>query len=685
MHIGGLFGINYVISLSSTVLAVQRTPRRTHTRPLFLAAHARTWDGITHLAQGLTICLCASKIIPSLVMSLLNVPSTPFPPNFSSSSNASDWNQTKSGATSLGDGLPGRLVGPIPNAGCEPKFCVDVDSEHTPINLPSRNTSFPQEDDATTTASEDFLMICLWIKRGIPWLWVNCWLKFRICRTERLPCQTRGMFTILKQRAALERPTFPVKPAARYTEYYGCFRKRFWTTTCSRRTTLYILQQSKNLATSSQELRPDTEGNTKRLDSEMRREPQHSSIPVPRFQSGGGLLNHTGGTYSHSGMIDYPRFPTPWNFKVEKSTSRLKLVRKQQILVSQCNGSKNLRKRNQLTILWHHNRLQGEKISWQRYAWCDDCVCIEKTSRQACSLTKKSNFEEQRAQKYDRFSRGDKNCLHDLWASPCNRSLWSGTTTLRFVHFAEWRRPWHAFRCDLGRIVQIKMTWLYSASDRLGFVRSRNRSKQWANKSFTIEDICKTSYWSDDENSKLQGPKRSCGRRISHQKKAYVERKVWECFQWKAHGQCSQGSHVVSVMTNQYKETCTVVRDEKDNRLLPHQIGRPRLTKREKNLQTNLATDRKALQTGEKFHADIKFVKTRLVDLGILSCVKTTILRPDAPMEENVSSDMLRLMRRPAKSQRKVVRKGQLRYWRTLHKWVVYLKIFVRQKIYSTW
>ena len=41
----------------------------------------------------------------------------------------------------------------------------------------------------------------------------------------------------------------------------------------------------------------------------MRREPQNSSIPVPRFQSRGGLLNHTGGTYSHSGMIDYPRFP----------------------------------------------------------------------------------------------------------------------------------------------------------------------------------------------------------------------------------------------------------------------------------------------------------------------------------------------------------------------------------------
>ena len=70
-----------------------------------------------------------------------------------------------------------------------------------------------------------------------------------------------------------------------------------------------LFNNSKNLASSSQELGPDTEGNTKRPADEMIREPQHSFVPLPRFQSGGGLLNHTGGTYSHSGMIDYSRFP----------------------------------------------------------------------------------------------------------------------------------------------------------------------------------------------------------------------------------------------------------------------------------------------------------------------------------------------------------------------------------------
>ena len=70
-----------------------------------------------------------------------------------------------------------------------------------------------------------------------------------------------------------------------------------------------IFYNLKTLASSSQELRPDIPGNTIQPESGIRREPQNSSILVPRFQRESGLLNHTGGTYSHSGMTDYPRFP----------------------------------------------------------------------------------------------------------------------------------------------------------------------------------------------------------------------------------------------------------------------------------------------------------------------------------------------------------------------------------------
>ena len=120
-------------------------------------------------------------------------------------------------------------------------------------------------------------------------------------------------------------------------------------------------------------------------------------------------------------------------------------------------------------------------------------------------------------------------------------------------------------------------------------------------------------------------------------------------------------TRVVSVMTNLHKETCAVVRDKQDDRLVLHQTRRPRLTKGETNPQKHQTTEKNVLKTrGAKFRAVTQIVKTRYVNFGILPCVKTTSLRTDACVEENVSSDMLRLRRSPAKSQRKMVRKDQL-------------------------
>ena len=60
----------------------------------------------------------------------------------------------------------------------------------------------------------------------------------------------------------------------------------------------------------------------------VRRDPQSSSIPTARFDQGVATLNtisHTGGNFSHSGIIDYPRFPISEMHlgKVEISSSSL--------------------------------------------------------------------------------------------------------------------------------------------------------------------------------------------------------------------------------------------------------------------------------------------------------------------------------------------------------------------------
>ena len=81
--------------------------------------------------------------------------------------------------------------------------------------------------------------------------------------------------------------------------------------------------------------------------------PQQQDLP------NSNKVRHTGGTYSHDGMMEYPRIffrnivlqnsQTPWTFKAGKPLSRLKFVRKQRILRSQCSGSQKLRKQSQLT------------------------------------------------------------------------------------------------------------------------------------------------------------------------------------------------------------------------------------------------------------------------------------------------------------------------------------------------
>ena len=105
-----------------------------------------------------------------------------------------------------------------------------------------------------------------------------------------------------------------------------------------------------------------------------------------------------------------------------------------------------------------------------RYAWCDDCVCIEKTSQQAYSLPQQGKSRWAASSKIRPILERKTKLLTDLRACPCNRSLWgcTGTPSLVQYTFAEWRCPRlrrsmgsssitskrHGFRCDPERIVQ---------------------------------------------------------------------------------------------------------------------------------------------------------------------------------------------------------------------------------------
>ena len=152
-------------------------------------------------------------------------------------------------------------------------------------------------------------------------------------------------FTVLNQGAAPERPTFPVNPLL-FRVPGPCLAAIL--DCCTIHGILQVLQETflkgppaqggrastffeknpKNLSSSSQELRLDITGTTKRLESEMKREPLKTLI-LPKWRWN---VESYRWNFSHSGMIDYPRFPiselhlrkfiTLWNFKAGKSTSR---------------------------------------------------------------------------------------------------------------------------------------------------------------------------------------------------------------------------------------------------------------------------------------------------------------------------------------------------------------------------
>ena len=100
-----------------------------------LCESSRNHSSIGHVVVG-----CSFDSILSFVFFIFHL-----------SYNASELSNAIPCPTPLGDGLSGRLAGPIPSTGYEPKFCIDVDSEHMPNNLPSRNMSFQQEYNATIT------------------------------------------------------------------------------------------------------------------------------------------------------------------------------------------------------------------------------------------------------------------------------------------------------------------------------------------------------------------------------------------------------------------------------------------------------------------------------------------------------------------------------------------------------
>ena len=407
-------------------------------------------------------------------------------------------------------------------------------------------------------------------------------------------------------------------------------RKRFWTTTRSRRTNLHSLQQFKEFGIlfsrietwhcrKYKEAREWNETRTAKFVNTCTTLPKWRCILKSYwwnlFSQWFDGLSETSDFGSASGKFS-------WLYGISKL--EIQFQNWSMFETSRCSSHNAQGQRS-----WN------SKVNWRNYENAIDCgakrfprhkldAMIASASKRLpdkhVHFRKRVSVEEQRAQKYGRFLRGRHvaDMIYEHFRATRSYEAVQGLTELM-------RKRWQN-----DDVQDIDIRWdqaLFSASDvpsdvvLEGLCKTQKKQatehlqtvmalydqetvrNNGQTKFFTIEDVCKTSYRSGDENVETSESganlwKEEQSPRVKKGKKAYVDRKVGECFQWKAHGKCWKGdsccfSHDKLVQEDLYggqSRTSTVVFSRTK---LEGQDWR----RGEKNPQKHHATERKALQT----------------------------------------------------------------------------------------
>ena len=153
----------------------------------------------------------------------------------------------------------------------------------------------------------------------------------------------------------------------------------------------------------------------------VRRNPQSSSIPTPPFNQALGTLNplyHSGGTYSQNGVMDFSRYPISplhlgkfqdsmefqsWKVNFETEVCSKTSTSSSQNTVDQ----KKLREQKSIDGLVTSQSITGRK-DFTDYDMLDAMIAsaLKRPFDKYIHFRKRVSVEEQRAQQYDRFSRG---------------------------------------------------------------------------------------------------------------------------------------------------------------------------------------------------------------------------------------------------------------------------------------
>ena len=205
----------------------------------------------------------------------------------------------------------------------------------------------------------------------------------------------------------------------------------------------------------------------------VRRDPQSSSIPTPRFNQGIETLNplcHTGGTYSQDGVMDYPKypiselhlgkFPDPFELQSWKVNFKTEVCANSVFPSNHCAPDQRSRdsktNRRSCDIALDYT---ADRFLRLRDAWCEDCVCIEKDHHE-CAHPKESNCRRATCSEIRLILMRKADCLHDLRIPSSHQSSWSCTRSVRSIQYTltKWWRS--RFRREMGPS-SISSKWKY--------------------------------------------------------------------------------------------------------------------------------------------------------------------------------------------------------------------------------
>ena len=170
-----------------------------------------------------------------------------------------------------------------------------------------------------------------------------------------------------------------------------------------------IFHNSKNLASSSLDMRPDISETARR---EMKRESLNTPIESPHFQSRSRMLNHTGGTYSHNRMMDYPRIPI-WELHLAKFLDPLefqswKINFRTKVCIRTAHPQVRMLWIKQVEIDKSIDQLVTSRSITGQPKFPDSMIAsaLKNLLNTQSNFRKKVSVEEQRAQNSDQFLRG---------------------------------------------------------------------------------------------------------------------------------------------------------------------------------------------------------------------------------------------------------------------------------------